>query len=69
MDFVLGARQRPLTADVWTELRDWLTTHSIEVPEGLAGNTDLGADYRRYLFLTRPLRLVCSNFSYWRSNT
>jgi len=35
MDAVLGTRQRPLLADVWTELRDWLEAHEVEVPEAL----------------------------------
>ena len=27
--------RKPLSADVWTELRDWLEAHDVEAPEGL----------------------------------
>ncbi|MEM6481985.1 MAG: hypothetical protein AAF681_09080 [Pseudomonadota bacterium] len=35
MDVVLGARQIPRSADMWTELRDWLEAHEVKAPEGL----------------------------------
>ena len=32
---VLGSRNRPLAADVWTELRDWLLKHGVTPPDEL----------------------------------
>lgn len=33
MDVVLGARQSPLSADIWTELRDCLEEHEVKAPD------------------------------------
>ena len=35
LEALLGTRNRPLAADVWTELRDWLISHEAEPPGNL----------------------------------
>lgn len=42
MDVILGARRKPPSADVWTELRDWLATHEVEVPKELPKGQENG---------------------------
>lgn len=32
IDVLLGTRNMPLAADVWTELREWLEMHEVEPP-------------------------------------
>ena len=36
LDGVLGGVSRPLAADVWTDLREWLIAHEVAPPSGLA---------------------------------
>lgn len=40
LDPVLGRLTRPLAADVWTELRDWLCKHEVAPPEELPEDKD-----------------------------
>ena len=36
LDGVLGGISRPLAADVWTDLREWLIAHEVAPPDELA---------------------------------
>lgn len=45
LDAVLGTRTRPLSADVWTELREWLERHRIEPPEELPREAERPSPY------------------------
>lgn len=35
LQMILGSRSRPLAADVWTTLREWLLAHKVDAPSNL----------------------------------